>query len=67
MRLSVNGEIREIPDGGTVKELLEEIGVRDQKGVAVAVDGEVVRKSEWPTTRLEPGNRVEVLRAVQGG
>ena len=37
------------------------------KGIAVAVNGEVVPRSAWSTTRLHPGDRVEVLTAAQGG
>jgi sulfur carrier protein len=37
------------------------------RGIAVAVNGEVVRRADWPATRLAPGDEVEVLTAVQGG
>ncbi|HEX6196923.1 MAG TPA: sulfur carrier protein ThiS [Jiangellaceae bacterium] len=36
-------------------------------GVAVAVNDDVVPRGAWPTTALRPGDRVEVLTAVQGG
>ena len=39
----------------------------DQRGVAVAIDGEVVPRSEWDRTRLREGQKVEVLAAIQGG
>jgi sulfur carrier protein len=37
------------------------------KGVAVAVNGEVVRRSEWETRYVEPDDEVEVLTAAAGG
>ena len=37
------------------------------RGVAVAVDAEVVPRGQWETTELDEGARVEVLRAIQGG
>ena len=37
------------------------------RGVAVAVDAEVVPRTEWETHELTEGARVEVLRAIQGG
>jgi sulfur carrier protein len=37
------------------------------RGVAAAVDGEVVPRGEWPTTELGEGQEVEILQAVQGG
>ena len=46
--------------------VLAEAGV-PERGVAVAVDGEVVRRADWPEHRLTEGTRVEVLTAVQGG
>ena len=39
----------------------------DRRGVAVAVDAEVVPRSEWARRRLDDGARVEVLTAMQGG
>jgi sulfur carrier protein len=39
----------------------------DGRGVAVALDGEVVPRGEWATTELREGQALEVLRAVQGG
>jgi sulfur carrier protein len=38
-----------------------------QKGIAVALNGAVVPRAEWPTTRLNPGDSVEIVRARQGG
>jgi sulfur carrier protein len=64
----VNGEARELPAGTTVGGLLEALEVRgDGRGVAVAVDAEVVPRGEWETTELGEGARVEVVRAIQGG
>jgi sulfur carrier protein len=69
MRLVVNGEARELPDALSVAELVagEAPGLGDGRGVAVAVDAEVVPRSAWDETRLEDGQRVEVLAAMQGG
>ena len=38
-----------------------------ERGVAVAVDAEVVPRGEWPARELSEGARVEILRAIQGG
>ncbi|MCA1689530.1 MAG: sulfur carrier protein ThiS [Actinobacteria bacterium] len=60
----LNGEPR---DGApTVGELVGSLGV-GSRGVAVAVDGEVVPRSEWASRPLADGARVEVVNAVQGG
>ncbi len=64
--ISVNGEARE-GAGKTIAELLDGLGVRTQRGVAVAVDAEVVPRGEWPARIVPDGARVEVLSAMQGG
>lgn len=64
----LNGEPREVEDGTTVRALLELLGAPEGgRGVAVALDGEVVPRAAWTDTALAPGARVEVVVAVQGG
>jgi sulfur carrier protein len=64
----LNGEARELPRGTTVRGLLAALDVPGgERGVAIAVDAEVVPRGEWETTELDEGARVEVLRAIQGG
>jgi sulfur carrier protein len=68
MTILINGEQRELAPGTTVQTLLEALAVPGgARGVAVAVDAEVVPRGEWETTQLDEGARVEVLRAIQGG
>jgi thiazole synthase len=68
MRLEVNGSLTELADGATVADAIAAAGAEeDQRGVAVAVDGEVVPRSEWSRTKLSDGQSVEVLAAIQGG
>ena len=63
----VNGEPHE-RDGATITELLADLGVEARaRGVAVAVDGEVVPRAEWDDRRINEGERVEALAAMQGG
>ena len=66
MNVLVNGKPTELADGATVEAVLEALDVPD-RGVAVAVDAEVVPRGEWPAHELNEGARVEVLRAIQGG
>jgi len=64
----LNGEPRALPEGATVADAVRASGVDEGgRGVAVAVDGEVVPRGEWEATVLAEGRRVEVLQAVQGG
>jgi sulfur carrier protein len=68
MRVVLNGERRDLDDGATVREAVTATGAPSEgRGVAVALDGEVVRRSDWDEVPLREGQRVEVVQAVQGG
>jgi sulfur carrier protein len=67
VRIELNGEPVELGAGANVAEAVDALGVDSARGVAVAVDGEVVPRSEWEKTALREGQQVEVLHAVQGG
>ena len=62
----LNGERQELADPANVTEAVAAAGAPD-RGVAVAVDGEVVPRAAWERTPLAEGQKVEVLQAVQGG
>jgi sulfur carrier protein len=64
--VELNGQVRELRDDATVADAVAAAGAPD-RGVAVAVDGEVVPRATWPRTPLSQGQKVEVLQAVQGG
>ncbi len=67
MQVIVNGLETESA-ARTIADLVREVlGDRPFEGVAVAVSSTVVRRAEWPTRTLEPGDRVEIIRAVGGG
>ena len=68
MTVIVNGQPAEVADGQTVAEPVQQLGhPADGSGIAVALNGEVVPRSAWSTTGLDPGDRLEVLGASQGG
>jgi thiazole synthase len=68
MRIELNGEPRELPAGATLADAVRESAAeREGRGVAVALDGEVVPRAEWDSTALAEGHSVEVLAAIQGG
>ncbi|HCT79765.1 MAG TPA: thiamine biosynthesis protein ThiS [Micromonosporaceae bacterium] len=61
-----NDSPRLIPAEETIAGLLREL-VLPERGIAVAVNGEVVRRAKWPEHRLFDGDRIDVLTAAQGG
>jgi sulfur carrier protein len=66
MRVTVNGEATEVPAGSSVAALLASLEI-EPRGVAVAVDGEVVTRRTWGERSLSAGERVEILSIAQGG
>jgi sulfur carrier protein len=66
MRVILNGDWCELDECATVDAAVAVTGAPD-RGVAVAVDGEVVPRGQWTSTQLREGQKVEVLQAVQGG
>jgi sulfur carrier protein len=68
MQVVVNGQSRELPAGATVQTIVAALPDTPQgRGLAVALDGEVVPRGRWESTRLDEGARLEVVVAVQGG
>lgn len=65
--IEINGTQRDVAPDTTVADLVAQILPGDPAGTAVAVAGEVVRRSDWASTRLTNGDRVEIVHAVQGG
>ena len=68
MRIELNGAPAELPDGATLAEAVAKAGTDgSRRGLAVALDGEVVPRGEWSATRLADGQSVEGVAAMQGG
>jgi sulfur carrier protein len=64
----LNGQDSEVRAGESVAAVLERLGLdADARGVAVAVDGEVVPRAGWLSYAVPEGAHVEVLTAMQGG
>ena len=66
MRIEVNGEVREVPSGLDLQSLLEHLSLPQQR-IAVELDREVVRRSDWAKTLVRDGSRLEIVHFVGGG
>jgi sulfur carrier protein len=66
LRVTVNGEETELPAATSVSDLLALLDI-EPRGVAVAVNGEVVTRRTWWERPLAAGERVEILSIAQGG
>ena len=64
--ISVNGQERELPGGATIAELVSELAP-EARMVAVEKNGEIVPRQRWTETSIADGDRIELVRFVQGG
>jgi sulfur carrier protein len=64
--VTINGETRDLPPGVTLEDVVSQLAA-SPKGVAAAVNGEVVPRRAWPATALAERDAVEIVTAVQGG
>ncbi|MCQ2227704.1 MAG: sulfur carrier protein ThiS [Bacteroidales bacterium] len=65
MKITVNDEEIEFA-GQTVADLSKQLSLPD-KGVAVAVDMQMVPRAQWPETNLSDGQKIIIIKAVSGG
>lgn len=66
MFILLNGKQKEVPDNISVKELVELLKLNEEL-IAVEVDGNIIRKSEYKNYLLKEGNEVEILTLIGGG
>lgn len=66
MKATINGELREMPEGTTLAALLDALGVT-RNGIAVAKNDSVVRRADYETSTIAEGDSVEIIKAVAGG
>ena len=66
MRLQINGNERQFADGLTLAELIEQLGMKGDR-VAVELNRDIVPRGRWAETRLQEGDRLEIVHFVGGG
>ena len=66
MTVVVNGEETQIADGSSVDKVIETLGLKPER-VAVELNHRIVRRSQWTSTALSEGDRVEIVHFVGGG
>ena len=66
MRIEVNGESREVEQGTTLAELVQQLALVPAR-LAIERNREVVRRADWPQTELSEGDRIEIVHFVGGG
>ncbi len=66
IQIVVNGESREVPEGLGVPALLSHLGLPSER-VAIERNLEILPRSEWIKTAVQPGDRYEIVHLVGGG
>ena len=63
--ITVNGVAEDHVDE-TIGELVRRLEIQP-RGIAVAVDGEIIRRADWGDTRIKNESVIEIVTAVAGG
>lgn len=66
-RVHLNGEAQTLEPDTSVATLVEGLVADMNEGVAVAINGVIVRRAQWSTREVQDGDDIEIVRAVQGG
>ena len=68
MNIKVNGETKEVSPGLTLHQLLLDLEIDPSRpGIAVAIEQEVIPRTQWEATEIRPDSEIEIIRAAQGG
>jgi len=67
MFVNLNGKAHEIKLGLSLIKLLEELGLAERKAIAIALNGEVLKREEYAGIVLNEGDSLEIVRAIGGG
>jgi sulfur carrier protein len=66
LSIIVNGKEAQISEGAAIRDLVESLGLTPQR-LAVELNGRIVRRAEWDSTRIAEGDKVEIVQFVGGG
>jgi sulfur carrier protein len=66
LRLIINGDDTELPDGLALDGLVNSLGLKPAL-IAIEVNGRIIRRANWNSTSLSEGDKVEIVHFVGGG
>jgi sulfur carrier protein len=67
IRVRINDEPRDLPEGAVLSSLLAELGLATQPGLAVAINAAIAPRTDWDGLRLGDGDDILIIKASQGG
>lgn len=66
MHVEINGEMREVKERITLQALVEHLSLAPER-LAIELNHSVVRRADWPHTKLSEGDHIEIVHFVGGG
>jgi sulfur carrier protein len=67
MNIYVNSKLQEIQESAKIKDALDSLNIDSQKGIAVAINNNVIPRTEWENYLLQPEDKITLIKATQGG
>ena len=67
MDIYINSKLQQLPGDSRITDALSALGIASQKGIAIAVNNNVVPRTGWDTYTLQPEDKVTLIKATQGG
>ena len=67
MTIYINNKEQELPTQARITDALESLNITTQKGIAVAINNNVVPRAEWNAYALQPEDKMTLIKATQGG
>ncbi len=67
MNVIVNQQTVELPESSSISSLFLKLKIESQKGIALAVNGQIIRKANWNEFQFSENDKVTIIRATQGG
>ena len=67
MNIYVNNKLQEVQGAANITLLLDTLNITAQKGIAIAINNNVVPGAEWGSYTLNENDKVTLIRATQGG
>ena len=67
MNIYVNDDATQIQDGSTLQFLIDNLNIKRKKGIAVAVENQVIPRNQWEHFYLKEDSKIVIIQATQGG
>ncbi|SDT13842.1 sulfur carrier protein ThiS [Mucilaginibacter mallensis] len=67
MDITVNQQSYSVSEACSLQQMLDTVFLQPAKGIAIAVNQEIIPKNNWQTCQLQSGDTITIIKATQGG